>query len=830
MKMETQKLKDDISTYHHNIKNYEQPNITSHLTIYNIYSDVITNPEFTIVGADETLKDKCEKIRNIQSHINTFKKGSKNYKKLKAVKDDLKHSLGGCYFQIYKPKIKKSEDDNRFTGYVVIDIDDYDNDYDELKGKLKNIPEVLMVFTSPSGGLKIVVSTDLHGELGDKHTVIPNYDRAIYQNCYELVISYFKESHDIVIDYDPTAKSNYNLICFYAYDAEAYLNDNHTQFECYAKAILQFEEDQKHNKVVPLKGNNPGSMVSFNKELPFIKYTDEETDELVSKSFEGYVLEGADDYTTWMKYNYALYALVKENYLVVAVNMFGEYEREHIEGFYNSAKTGDNEITIASLIRYAQLAGYQPKSNHSEHPYANVIDMNREQQLVLKKQDLTKWDMNQPVPNEIYPNFTIVLKSAANGAEKEVFKKRKSNDNLFALMVYLGIDLSFDVIKGMNIGVIPYYKKYNGSNDEEILHNDLEDIININEFPKDKVSHLLRLHHSNSFNALTDMCKSVEWDGVDRIQQVKDCLKVFDGYDDWLDIAIKKWLVQCVAAWDNARNTPNANARAIFDNVLILSGAQGINKSSFFEGLLPKELNGYFKGGVYLDPSNSDSVRQATKFGMVELGEIDTTFSKSAISLLKAFLSTSHDLYREAYAKKDTEKERRTSYCGSVNGMQFLRDLTGNRRYYPISVHDIDFDAYTLIDKTQLWAQIWQLYTSGGTWWLDKNSDEANIHKLILEQHMEADPMLDKLKGRYDLTIVNDRKNGQEYTSQKILEMLDYINFDDQKIVRHLNRLLEGLGFIPQRKNNSSSVWYLTTIEASLSTADILDLITYKKV
>jgi len=809
-------LKKDISTYHHNIENYSYPNVTSHISIYNIFADIIINPEFTIQGDGVTLEQKCDHIKSIQSEMNIFSSEEEEYKTLKGDKSKVKQALGGCYYQIYKPTIKKGENNNSFTGFIVIDIDNYDESYTKMKEALKSIEEIVMFFTSPSGGLKIIVATDLKGTLlnmsDDDGNLIKNYDSRIYQHCYQSVIINFKVNYGIEIDYDPTARSNHNLICYYSYDPDAYFNANYIKYECYENAVLQFELDEKAKNAKLVKCNKVAPISKITGKFTEYEYSDAEVEELITKSLEGYYLEGFDDYDTWMKYNFALYSLVTDNYVMVAVELFGESEQEYIESFYRSASEGQNDITIASLIRYAKLAGYQARAYRSdEHSYANVIDKSREERLSLKKDGLTKRDVIQPAPDEVFPNYTVSIKTDRNGEETSEFKKRKSNDNVYALMAYLGIDLSFDIIKGMKIGVIPHYKTYKGSNDEEILHNDLEDIITINDFPKDKVNHLLRLHHSNGFNALTDMCQSSEWDGIDRIQQVKDSLKVMEGYEDWLDIALKKWLIQCVAAWDNARNTPNERARAAFDNVFILTGAQGINKSSFFEGLLPKELKDYFKGGVYLDPARPDSIRQATKFGLVELGEIDTTFSKSAISLLKAFLSNGHDLFREAYAKKDTCKERRTSYCGSVNGMQFLRDLTGNRRYYPVSIHDIDFDTYSAIDKKQLWAQIWQLYISGETWWLDKSSAEADLHKFILEQHMEADPLLDKLKANFDLTILNDAVNGKGYTSRDLLETIDNYHMD-QATVRHLNRLLEGLGFISKRKNNSSNVWYLTSL------------------
>ena len=415
--------------------------------------------------------------------------------------------------------------------------------------------------------------------------------------------------------------------------------------------------------------------------------------------------------------------------------------------------------------------------------YEDVINLSRVEKLKLRKENLTKNDFKHPIPIDVYPNlYTKIL------GDKITTHFYKDDDNLYALMTYLGIDLSYDVITGTKDGKIPFKILRNSSQDEEILYNHLVTIISKNGFPKEMVNHLLDFHHSNPINQLVDMCASEIWDGVDRLHELKNCLKVPKDYDTWKDICIEKWLIQCVAAWDNTKHCSNLEARNQFDTVLILSGSQGSNKSSFFGKLLPKEVNKYFKSGLNLDVKNKDSLQHATSYGISELGEIDSTFTKSATSLLKAFLSDEKDSYREPYAKKITIKPRHTSYCGTVNDTEFLRDMTGNRRYYPLQIESIDMKTFANIDKQQLWAQIWEYYINGKSWWLTENTEEWNIHNLILEKHEEINPTLDAIKSSFS-QITNNEKG---LTTKQIHEHISKEPYN-KKHGREINAILRKL-------------------------------------
>jgi putative DNA primase/helicase len=72
-------------------------------------------------------------------------------------------------------------------------------------------------------------------------------------------------------------------------------------------------------------------------------------------------------------------------------------------------------------------------------------------------------------------------------------------------------------------------------------------------------------------------------------------------------------------------------------------------------------------------------VMSAVSHWVVELGELDSTFKKSDVSVLKAFITRRQDKLRRPYARRDSVFPRRTVFAGTVNDYQFLHDNTGNR-------------------------------------------------------------------------------------------------------------------------------------------------------
>ena len=184
----------------------------------------------------------------------------------------------------------------------------------------------------------------------------------------------------------------------------------------------------------------------------------------------------------------------------------------------------------------------------------------------------------------------------------------------------------------------------------------------------------------NLYNPVAEMLQSAPWDGVHRVPVLLEILGIAPG--SFSDVLLQKWLVQCVAMAFNNRKQSVAAA-----GVLVLQGPQQIGKTTFFRRLAVNE--DWFYDGASIDMSNKDSLIYATRAWITELGELDSTLRRDQASL-KAFITTKVDRMRSAYSSIYAKKPRVTSLGGTVNGEQFLRDTTGDARFWTIQVSQID--------------------------------------------------------------------------------------------------------------------------------------------
>ncbi|GFO72860.1 putative DNA primase/helicase [Bathymodiolus japonicus methanotrophic gill symbiont] len=216
------------------------------------------------------------------------------------------------------------------------------------------------------------------------------------------------------------------------------------------------------------------------------------------------------------------------------------------------------------------------------------------------------------------------------------------------------------------------------------------------------------------------------------VKELVDLLPVDN--KEWVEIALDRWLIQCCAAADMGRNSPNEVAISKYESVLVFCGKQGYKKSSFIKYLIPKSLHKYTKEGILLDVKDKDSMLKTLCCWIPELGELDSTFRRSDISALKAFLSNTEDIIRLPFARKPIAIKRHISCFATVNEEKYLRDLTGNRRYLPVNViGSLDVMAKNKFDVNDLWAYAWERYINGEQWWL--TDEEEKIQNNSLQKH-----------------------------------------------------------------------------------------------
>lgn len=243
-------------------------------------------------------------------------------------------------------------------------------------------------------------------------------------------------------------------------------------------------------------------------------------------------------------------------------------------------------------------------------------------------------------------------------------------------------------------------------------------------------------------NTVADWIKSKPWDGKDRIAQLCNTLTVRPGFPQSLrDLVVRRWLISAVAA-------AMKPAGFYSKGVLVLQGPQSIGKTPWVANLLPDTFADYVHLGMHLDPSNRDSVKTAVSHWIVELGEVDSTMNRADVAMLKAFISQRTDKVRLPYARVDSEFPRRTVFFASVNPEEFLRDDTGNVRWWTVPVTAVDYEHG--LDLQQLWAQVAAAYEEGERWWLVRE-EEAQL-EACNAGHVVRSAIHDMLASVLDMT------------------------------------------------------------------------------
>ena len=159
-----------------------------------------------------------------------------------------------------------------------------------------------------------------------------------------------------------------------------------------------------------------------------------------------------------------------------------------------------------------------------------------------------------------------------------------------------------------------------------------------------------------------------------------------------------------------------------------------------------------------VDAAKKDHKEYVIGKWIIELAELDSLTRKGAQRAAKRFFSQSSDDFRLPYAPRSTEYLRTCVFIGTTNDTHsYLSDSTGNRRYWPVEVHQVDLEALKR-DRSQLLAEALAGYRAGAPRWpTDEQQrvlfDPEQAQRLARDPWIEA---LDRVLWEFDETTVSD--------------------------------------------------------------------------
>lgn len=213
-----------------------------------------------------------------------------------------------------------------------------------------------------------------------------------------------------------------------------------------------------------------------------------------------------------------------------------------------------------------------------------------------------------------------------------------------------------------------------------------------------------RVARDNPAHPVRDWLNALQWDQRGRLTHwLPDYLGAI-GADAYLQAIGPAFLISAVARVMR----PGCQA----DHVLTLEGPQGSGKTSAARAL----ASPWITEGIP-DLASKDSALHLAGVWIVEISELAAVRRTDSIEHVKAFLTRSVDRYRPPYGRRTVDIPRQCVFIATTNEAAYLRDPTGNRRFWPVRCGAIDLQGLER-DREQLWAEAVTRYRAGEQWHL----------------------------------------------------------------------------------------------------------------
>lgn len=298
-----------------------------------------------------------------------------------------------------------------------------------------------------------------------------------------------------------------------------------------------------------------------------------------------------------------------------------------------------------------------------------------------------------------------------------------SHDENLKSIVYNEFKGCIDVI-----GPLPWKQVKPGFNDSDVANAKLyfERVYGIWSPTKFKDALLAVVAAERIYHPIKNYFAGLTWDGVPRLDSL---LIDYCGAEDtpYTRAVTRKTLCAAVArVYEPGRK---------FDSILVLSGPQGIGKSTFFA-----KLGGawYSDSLAISDMKDKTAAEKLQGYWILELGEL-AGIKKVDVETVKSFVTRVDDKYRQAYGMVVESHPRSCIIVGTTNSQSgFLRDITGNRRFWPVQVSEHgSHHPWDLEEIDQVWAEAIQAYKDGESLFL--SGEVAQMAYAKQQEAMESD-------------------------------------------------------------------------------------------
>jgi hypothetical protein len=702
----------------------------------------------TVAGLIDNIRSDvyAERIHHIRSITDKDAKDAEK-KKLPAV------TVSGRF-----PSIRKDAEMQEPTYLIAVDIDKIDehgHDIDTLKSLIACDPYVYALFETVSGnGLCAIVEY----KRGSDH-------RHVYLSLDE----YFNTQYKVSID---SACKNESRIRFLCHDPNIHVNNDARVFE---------PPKKPRNQRQPAK-----SFIASDDDFRHV------AEQIIRTRID---ITGT--YAQWRDISFAIADGMGESGREVfhAISQFHpEYDERKCDLQYTRAiHAKGSGITRKTFFHHAKLAGLETTSPRTKK-IAQVASLSK--RSMRPAEEAIKTLEAEDIPPEI--SKPIVERIYTSDEPIDIGLKQ---DDVIKMVIKRYADIRYNEI-------LQRYE-IDGKQMDTRLFNSLYVYVRKQVEGRPPSSELIRSIIESDFiptyNPVAEFCdkapKKYDTDKPKIIKELADCLEL-DGQDHHIALQyICLWLVGMAELWTKGEPNPHM--------LMITGKQQGTGKTTFFRKLLPKEFNNDdYYAEIKITGSKDDALLSANKLiimvdEMAGLGKTDWDWIKQVIT-------QKHVTARPAYGRYTVTLPRITSWAGTSNQTQLLRDRTGTRRFLPLRIKSINREKFNAINKSALfWEAIW-LCRNG--WTTDLSIEEYNKINENNEQFAEVS-IEEELISRYYAPV--DSENDWLLVKKTAGEIFEYIDAKTNGIHRMLNavkigRTLSQMGYenSPKWHNNKTQRIY----------------------
>ena len=268
------------------------------------------------------------------------------------------------------------------------------------------------------------------------------------------------------------------------------------------------------------------------------------------------------------------------------------------------------------------------------------------------------------------------------------------------------------------------------------------------------------------YHPVKEYLAPLKWDGVPRLDTL---LVDYLGADDtpYVRAVTRKTMVAAIARIYR----PGIK----FDSILVLNGDQGMGKSTLFS-ILGKE---WFSDSLSIsDMKDKTAPEKLQGYWILEISELNG-MKKVDVEVVKSFISRTDDKYRQAYGTAVESHPRSCIIVATTNSDGgFLRDITGNRRFWPVNVTGFGkYHPWELTEVDQIWAEAIEYYNQGEELFLkgevaaeaysqQRAAMETDAREGIVQEYL--DRLLPEGWDKYDLFQRRNFLNGNEFGGQTV--------------------------------------------------------------